>query len=52
MIVQSEQFDLQPLTPDEATVELELIGHDFFVSSISRPAGRTSSTAAATARTG
>jgi putative sigma-54 modulation protein len=31
MIVKSKQFDLQPLTPDEATVELELIGHDFFV---------------------
>ena len=31
MIVKSKQFDLQPLTPEEATVELELIGHDFFV---------------------
>ena len=31
MIVKSKQFELQPLTPDEATVELELIGHDFFV---------------------
>ncbi len=31
MIVKSKQFDLQPLTPDEATFELELIGHDFFV---------------------
>ena len=31
MIVKSKQFDLQPLTPDEAAVELELIGHDFFV---------------------
>jgi putative sigma-54 modulation protein len=31
MIVKSKQFDLQPLTPDEATLELELIGHDFFV---------------------
>jgi putative sigma-54 modulation protein len=31
MIVKSKQFDLQPLTPQEATVELELIGHDFFV---------------------
>lgn len=31
MIVKSKQFDLQPLTPDEAAFELELIGHDFFV---------------------
>ena len=31
MIVKSKQFDLQPLTPEEAAVELELIGHDFFV---------------------
>lgn len=31
MIVKSKQFELQPLTPEEATVELELIGHDFFV---------------------
>jgi putative sigma-54 modulation protein len=31
MIVKSKHFDLQPLTPDEATLELELIGHDFFV---------------------
>jgi len=31
MIVKSKQFDLQPLTPEEATLELELVGHDFFV---------------------
>jgi putative sigma-54 modulation protein len=31
MIVKSKQFDLQPLTPDEAALELELVGHDFFV---------------------
>ena len=31
MIVKSKQFELQPLTPEEAAVELELIGHDFFV---------------------
>jgi putative sigma-54 modulation protein len=31
MIVKSKQFDLQPLTPDEATLQLELVGHDFFV---------------------
>lgn len=31
MIVKSKQVDLQRLTPDEAALELELIGHDFFV---------------------
>ena len=40
MIVKSKQFDLQPLTPDEATMELELIGHDFFVFS-NNETGRT-----------
>jgi putative sigma-54 modulation protein len=40
MIVKSKQFDLQPLTPEEATVELELIGHDFFVFS-NNETGRT-----------
>jgi putative sigma-54 modulation protein len=31
MIVKSKQFDLQPVTADEAALQLELIGHDFFV---------------------
>ena len=31
MIVKSKQFDLQALTPEEATLQLELVGHDFFV---------------------
>ena len=31
MIVKSKQFDLQALSPDEATLHLELVGHDFFV---------------------
>jgi putative sigma-54 modulation protein len=31
MIVKSKQFELQPLTPEEAAIEMELIGHDFFV---------------------
>ena len=31
MIVKSKQFDLQALSPDEATLQLELVGHDFFV---------------------
>lgn len=31
MVVKSKQFDLQPLTPDEAALQLELVGHDFFV---------------------
>ena len=31
MIVKSKQFDLQPLSADEAVLQLELVGHDFFV---------------------
>lgn len=31
MIVKSKQFDLQAMSPEEATFQLELIGHDFFV---------------------
>ncbi len=31
MIVKSKQFELQALSPDEATLRLELVGHDFFV---------------------
>ena len=31
MIVKSKELDLQPLTSEEATVQLELIGHDFLV---------------------
>ena len=31
MIVKSKQFDLQPLSAEEAVLELELVGHDFFV---------------------
>ena len=31
MIVKSKQFDLQAMSPEEATLQLELIGHDFFV---------------------
>jgi putative sigma-54 modulation protein len=31
MIVKSKQFELQPITPDEAAVQLELVGHDFYV---------------------
>jgi putative sigma-54 modulation protein len=31
MIVKSKQFDLQSMSPDEATLQLELVGHDFFV---------------------
>jgi putative sigma-54 modulation protein len=31
MIVKSKQFELQPMTPEEATLQLELVGHDFFV---------------------
>ena len=31
MIVKTKQFALNPMTPEEAIVQLELIGHDFFV---------------------
>jgi putative sigma-54 modulation protein len=31
MIVKSKQFDLQSMSPEEATLQLELVGHDFFV---------------------
>jgi putative sigma-54 modulation protein len=31
VIVKTKQFTVNPLTPEEAVVQLELIGHDFFV---------------------
>ncbi|HWG55110.1 MAG TPA: ribosome-associated translation inhibitor RaiA [Gaiellaceae bacterium] len=31
MIVKSKQFQLRPMSPDEAVLQLELVGHDFFV---------------------
>jgi putative sigma-54 modulation protein len=31
MIVKAKQFAVKPMTPDEAVLQLELIGHDFFV---------------------
>ena len=30
-IVKTKQFALQPMVPDEAVLQLELVGHDFFV---------------------
>ena len=30
-IVKTKQFAVKPMTPDEAALQLELIGHDFFV---------------------
>jgi putative sigma-54 modulation protein len=30
-IVRTKQFALKPMTPEEAVLQLELIGHDFFV---------------------
>ncbi len=30
-IVKTKQFVLEPMTPEEAILQLELIGHDFFV---------------------
>jgi putative sigma-54 modulation protein len=31
LIVKSKQFPVKPMSPDEAVLQLELIGHDFFV---------------------
>ncbi len=31
MIVKTKNFAVNPMTPDEAVLQLELIGHDFFV---------------------
>jgi putative sigma-54 modulation protein len=31
MIVKTKQFAVRPMTPEDAVLELELVGHDFFV---------------------
>ncbi len=31
MLVKTKQFPVKPMSPDEAVLQLELIGHDFFV---------------------
>jgi ribosome hibernation promoting factor len=31
VIVKQKQFNMKPMTPEEAALQLELIGHDFFV---------------------
>ncbi|HMJ01145.1 MAG TPA: ribosome-associated translation inhibitor RaiA [Gaiellaceae bacterium] len=31
MIVKTKQFAVKPMAPDEAVLQLELVGHDFFV---------------------
>jgi putative sigma-54 modulation protein len=31
LIVKTKQFVLRPMTPEEAVLELELVGHDFFL---------------------
>lgn len=31
VIVKSKQFPVKPMTADEAVLQLELVGHDFFV---------------------
>jgi putative sigma-54 modulation protein len=31
MIVKSKQFPVKPMTPEEAVLQMELVGHDFFV---------------------
>ena len=30
-IVKTKQFAVKPMTPEEAALQLELVGHDFFV---------------------
>jgi putative sigma-54 modulation protein len=30
-IVKTKQFAIKPMTPEEAVLQLDLIGHDFFV---------------------
>ena len=30
-IVKSKQFTVKPMSPEEAALQLELVGHDFFV---------------------
>jgi len=31
VIVKTKQFPIKPMTPEEAVLQLELVGHDFFV---------------------
>jgi putative sigma-54 modulation protein len=31
VIVKTKQFALRPMSPEEAVLELELVGHDFFL---------------------
>jgi putative sigma-54 modulation protein len=31
LIVKTKQFSVKPMTPEEAVLQLELVGHDFFV---------------------
>ena len=31
LIVKTKQFAVKPMTPEEAVLQLELVGHDFFV---------------------
>jgi putative sigma-54 modulation protein len=31
LIVKTKQFPLRPMTAEEAVLELELVGHDFFL---------------------
>ena len=31
LIVKTKQFPVKPMSPEEAVLQLELVGHDFFV---------------------
>ena len=52
MIVKTKQFNMKPMRDEEALLQLELIGHDFFVFVNAESEEVTSSTDAATATTG
>ena len=51
-IVKTKQFALKPMSVQEATLQLELVGHDFFVFTNAESDRRTSCIAATTATTG
>lgn len=40
-IVKIKKFEIKPMTPEEATLQMELLGHDFFVF-VSAETGKTS----------
>ena len=51
-IVKTKQFAVKPMDVEEAALQMELLGHDFFLFTAPRPAAPRCSTAAATAALG